>query len=89
MEGDASGPVLVPSHVRGNHGYLPSRDEVATGLVAAGPGLAQARTIPCFRQIDIAPLVAHLLGVDMGPGVEGVLVPGVLAPKQKVKLEDH
>ncbi|MEZ0229645.1 MAG: hypothetical protein ACAI25_13530, partial [Planctomycetota bacterium] len=74
-------PVLAASRVRGTHGYLPQRDELATGLVAAGPGLAEGRVLPSFRQVDIAPLVAHLLGVDLGPAIEGVLVPGALPRK--------
>lgn len=73
------GPVLHAATIRGTHGYLPTREELATGLVAAGPGLARGRILPSFRQIDIAPLVARLLGVDLGPGVEGVVVPGALA----------
>jgi hypothetical protein len=75
---DPSGPVLVAVRSRGLHGHLPSRPELATGLVAAGPGLAAGRVLPIFRQIDVEPLVAHLLGVEPPPGVEGVLVAGAL-----------
>jgi arylsulfatase A-like enzyme len=90
MVAEAQGAVLGPARVRGNHGYLPSREEVQTGLVMAGPGLAAGgRVIPMFRQIDIAPLAAHLVGFDMGPGVEGVVIPGVLAPKEKARQDDH
>jgi predicted AlkP superfamily pyrophosphatase or phosphodiesterase len=89
MEADGKGEVLGPAHLKGNHGYLPSRDEVCTGLVMAGPGLVSGRMIPVFRQIDLAPLAAHLCGFDMGPGVEGVVVPGVLAPRGRTRQDDH
>jgi predicted AlkP superfamily pyrophosphatase or phosphodiesterase len=89
METDPLGGVLGVAHVRGNHGYMPDRDEVATGLVAAGPGIAKARTIPGFRMIDVAPLAAHLMGISLGPGVEGVLIPGILAPARKERVDDH
>lgn len=80
---DPKGAPLGPSRVRGTHGYLPSREELATGFVAAGPGLAKGRTVPVLRQIDVAPLAAHLLGVDLGPGVQGQLVPGLLAKEKQ------
>lgn len=89
METGATGGVLGVAHVKGNHGYHPSREEVQTGLVMAGPGIARGRVITQFRQLDIAPLAAHLMGIEMGPGVEGVLVPGVLAPVGKERLDDH
>lgn len=89
MEAGATGEPLGPAHLKGNHGYMPTRDEVATGFVAAGPGLASGRVIPVFRMIDIAPLAAHLLNVDMGPGVEGVLIPGVLAPHGRSHEDEH
>ncbi len=89
MEVSGEGGVLGPAHLKGNHGYLPSRDEVCTGLVAAGPGLAHGRVISVFRQIDIAPLAAHLLGIQMGPGVEGVLIPGILEPKGRMRQDEH
>jgi hypothetical protein len=58
---------------------------MATGLVAAGPGLAKGRVLPVVRQIDLAPLVAHLLGTRMGPGCEGELIPGLLADAPRKK----
>lgn len=89
MESGGDGDVLGPAHLRGNHGYLPSRDEVATGLCAAGPGLASGgRAIPVFRQVDVAPLVAHLLGIEL-PDTDGVLVPGVLAARGRTRMDDH
>lgn len=79
FEDEATGTVLAPSHARGVHGARPEHRELATGLVGAGPGLLAGRTVPVFRQVDVAPLAAHLLGCELGPAVEGVLVPGILA----------
>jgi predicted AlkP superfamily pyrophosphatase or phosphodiesterase len=89
MEASGQGDVLGPAHLKGNHGYLPSRDEVATGFIAAGPGLVSGRTINTFRMIDIAPLAAHLMNVDLGPGVEGVVIPGILAQHRRMREDAH
>jgi predicted AlkP superfamily pyrophosphatase or phosphodiesterase len=85
LDAECTGPVLVQARIAGMHGYMPWRDELATGLVAAGPGLVQGRTLPVFRQLDVAPLAAHLLGVDLGPAVQGTLVPGILVKELQPK----
>jgi hypothetical protein len=86
FDSGAAGEVLNPAFAKGTHGYLPSRPELATGLVAAGPGLASGHVIPSFRQIDIAPLAAKLLGCDLGPSCQGRVIPGVLARKEEKKV---
>ena len=68
---------LVSTERRGNHGYLPTREAMHTGLVISGAGVRQGVVAPIARQIDIAPTVARILGFDMGD-VEGQPMVGLL-----------
>jgi predicted AlkP superfamily pyrophosphatase or phosphodiesterase len=56
--------------VKGNHGQRPSRQGLATGFIAAGPGVAAGTSIARMRLVDVAPTIAKVLGLAM-PGVEG------------------
>ena len=68
-----------PTHAArgGMHGYLPSRPMMTTGLVAAGAGVRAGVAIERARLIDIAPTVAHLLGLKTPP-VEGRVLTEIL-----------
>ena len=68
---------LVSTERRGNHGYLPTREAMHTGLVISGSGVRQGIVAPIARQIDLAPTVARLLGFDMA-AVEGQPMVGLL-----------
>ena len=59
----------VPT-VKGNHGQRPSRPGLATGFLAAGPGVKPGTSIPKMRLVDVAPTVAKALRLSM-PEVEG------------------
>ena len=48
-----------------NHGFLPDYPEMRTGFIAWGAGAPVAREIGAIRLVDIAPLVAHLLDLDL------------------------
>lgn len=63
--------------VKGNHGQLPTRPGLQTGLVAEGAGIRAGAVIERMKLIDIAPAVAELLGLDL-PGVEGRTPAGLL-----------
>lgn len=78
-EGWAITERLGPSQptVKGNHGQLPTRPGLQTGLVAEGAGIAAGGKIERMRLIDIAPAVAKLLGLEM-PDVEGRVPDGLL-----------
>jgi hypothetical protein len=51
---------------------------MATGFVAWGPGLRRGLRVPDLRQTDVAPTLAHWLGVAFGP-VEGRAMVGWFA----------
>ena len=66
-----SGVELVRSPpVKGNHGYLPTKPEMATGFIICGRGVKPGVVLPEMHLIDVAPTVAELLGLDM-PAAEG------------------
>lgn len=75
--GGATGPFLVRSTRRGDHGYLPTSAAMHTGLVAWGAGIAEGRVVPITRQIDVAPTAARLLGFEL-KNIDGVPVVGIL-----------
>lgn len=56
--------------VKGNHGQRPTRAGLATGFVAAGPGVKPGTSIERMRLIDVAPTIAAALGFEM-KDVEG------------------
>lgn len=69
--GKGSGRLETASGPRaGTHGYLPFRPRMATGFVAAGPGVRPGVVIERMGLVDVAPTVARLLGVT-APPVEG------------------
>lgn len=62
----------------GNHGYYPDFDEISTGFIAIGPGIAKQSAIQSMGIKDIAPLIAKLLNLPF-QAPDGILVPGILS----------
>jgi predicted AlkP superfamily phosphohydrolase/phosphomutase len=83
---DAPDPeqVVAPSPLLGQHGYLPdTRDarlnvEMRSPLVLSGPGVRSGARLRGARAIDLAPTVAHLLGLDPPRDAEGTVLQGAL-----------
>jgi predicted AlkP superfamily pyrophosphatase or phosphodiesterase len=71
------GTFVMPTSRRGQHGYLPTNPQLRTGLIVSGAGIRPHVEIPLARQIDIAPTIARLLGLEM-KDVEGVEIAGVI-----------
>ena len=61
----------------GTHGNVPDFRNMHTGLVGYGAGLARQKRVPRMQLTDIAPLIAHLLGLELEE-THGVLYPGLL-----------
>ena len=50
----------------GMHGYDPARvPEMKASFFAAGPDIRAGVSVPTFENVDIYPLVAKLLGLDI------------------------
>jgi len=69
--GDArTGPVVVDTPGKGTHGYPPSDPAMASSFIAVGPHVVH-RQLGSIRMIDIAPTLAHWLGVSLPSATGG------------------
>jgi len=56
-----------PAHDRGSHGYDPALPSMRALFVAAGPSFREGVVLPAFDNVDVYPLLAHLLGIEPAP----------------------
>jgi predicted AlkP superfamily pyrophosphatase or phosphodiesterase len=79
----ATGPYIIlvngpPAGARrevGAHGYDPARvGDMRASFFAAGPQIRHGVTVASFEDVDIYPLVAKILALDIGP-IDGTLAP--------------
>jgi hypothetical protein len=66
----------VPKYL-GTHGQRPTYADNAAFFLAAGAGIVTGRELPMIRSRDVAPTVAHALGLTLG-SVEGVVLEDAL-----------
>ncbi len=78
---DASGPAATAA-TGATHGYVPDFPHIYTGLIASGAGIRPGAAASRLDLVDVAPLVAHLLGLDM-PAGDGFLPLGFLADSDR------
>ena len=67
---------MAPEH---EHGYLPTDPKMYPALVLSGRGIRKGARIGHVRNVDIAPTIARLLGLDL-PDVEGQPLEAALQP---------
>jgi len=85
---DAPAPdrILSPSPLFGQHGYLPDTIDARLNvnmrppLLLCGPGVKAGATVGGARAIDVAPTLAHLLGIEPPAQADGRVLAGALAP---------
>ncbi|HTS16863.1 MAG TPA: ectonucleotide pyrophosphatase/phosphodiesterase [Verrucomicrobiae bacterium] len=65
FSGVATGNFFRPATLQGNHGYLPTKQGLQTGLIASGRGIKPGVVITGTRLVDVAPTIAELLGLDL------------------------
>jgi hypothetical protein len=63
------------------HGYFPDHPSMFPGLVLSGAGVAIGRTMGHVRNIDVAPTIAALLGVEFPSAKGRVLREALTAPQ--------
>ncbi|MGV3638959.1 MAG: alkaline phosphatase family protein, partial [Adhaeribacter sp.] len=80
LEGEA----LRPAKKGGTHGYYPDFADIQTGFLAVGPGLAPGREVSGMGIQDVAPFIAHLLGLDFR-SPDGRLLPALNLTKTSKK----
>jgi arylsulfatase A-like enzyme len=63
----------------GMHGFDPERRTMHAIFIVAGPGVAAGTALPPIRQIDVAPTLAHLIGIPAPAQAVGHLIGDALA----------
>jgi predicted AlkP superfamily phosphohydrolase/phosphomutase len=61
----------------GVHGFLPFRRSMHGIFYAYGAGIAKGAVVPGLRQVDVAPTLAHLLGIGVPRDAVGHIIGGV------------
>ena len=56
---------LVKSRKQGDHGFLPNFEDIQTGFIGYGAGFRPGLVTKIIGLEDIAPAIAHLLGLDL------------------------
>lgn len=56
-----------------NHGWDNLAPEMAAIFLAMGPGIAPGQVVPAFEAVHVYPFVAHLLGLQANPEIDGRL----------------
>ncbi len=69
--------LVKPASVRANHGFLPDKPGMATGLLAFGCGIRTGVVMNRISILDVAPTAAALLGLKM-PDVDGRVLNEIL-----------
>ncbi|HWL29536.1 MAG TPA: ectonucleotide pyrophosphatase/phosphodiesterase [Burkholderiaceae bacterium] len=59
----------------GVHGYDPTVPEMQAIFYAWGPDIRAGTRVPAFENVDVFPLVIHLLGLPEANGIDGRLEP--------------
>lgn len=59
------------------HGHHPEMPEMHTGFIAWGSSIRSGVIVPLMNMVDIAPLIAQILGLSM-ESADGVLIPGLI-----------
>jgi predicted AlkP superfamily pyrophosphatase or phosphodiesterase len=59
---------------RGSHGFDPALPSMRALFVARGPSFTPGTRLPAFDNVDVYPLLAHLLGVEPAPN-DGDIAP--------------
>ena len=80
LSASPAGPAIEDVPPRGVHGLDPQRSEMQAGFVVAGAGVAAGVDLGPIREIDVAPTLAALLGLDPPAQATGSVLTKALAP---------
>lgn len=69
---------IVKAAKGGTHGFYPDFNEIKTGFVICGKGVRKGNTIGDIHLVDVAPVIAQLMGFAF-PTAEGHVPDGILA----------
>jgi len=78
-DGTTGEPITSAEGQKGCHGHRPEPRFMHATFVACGAGIRAGARLKTLENIDVAPTIAHLLGVSL-PHAEGRIVSEILAP---------
>jgi len=85
FSGSWRGDSLVSrSRLKGNHGYLPTKPDMATGFIICGNGIRKGVVLEQMSLVDIAPTIAVLFGLRPG-NMEGRILREVLTEAEDLR----
>jgi predicted AlkP superfamily pyrophosphatase or phosphodiesterase len=73
--------VDAPEGSLGAHGYPSTDPDLSALFIASGAGIRQGVTLGVIDNVDVAPTMAELLGLNL-PNVDGKVLKEILAPRQ-------
>lgn len=76
ISGSSTGELVRPGR-GGTHGFFPDFAHIETGFIAYGAGISNGVVVPKMGLEDVAPVIAHLLGLPFN-APDGVLLPGII-----------
>jgi predicted AlkP superfamily pyrophosphatase or phosphodiesterase len=59
--------------IAGEHGYDNTIPDMGATFYAWGPAIRRGQTIPAFDNVNVYPLIARILGLDLPPAIDGSL----------------
>jgi predicted AlkP superfamily pyrophosphatase or phosphodiesterase len=71
----ADGPVLSKTKVGGTHGGLPDLPELRAAFFLVGPGVPTGRSLGVIDMRDVAPTLAHEVGLNLPTADGKILLP--------------
>ena len=80
--GALSGALFENAAPFGDHLYGPERPEMHGAFSMAGPGVPAGDDLGPLRQVDVAPTLCHLLGLDPPKNAVGAVVEAALSRKE-------
>lgn len=69
--------IVATDGQKGSHGHLPDHPEMHATFVAWGAGVKPGTRLGLIENLDVAPTIARLLGVEL-PGVQGRVLQEIL-----------
>jgi hypothetical protein len=79
---------VVPAAEPGTHGRSPENPSLHAVFVARGPGIRKNHRIGPISLTDVAPTIAHVLGVSL-PNAQGRVLPEIFEPDQRASIPNR
>ncbi len=76
--GNSAAVITAEACPTGSHGYLRSDPDMDAIFIAWGAGIRAGAVLSRVRNVDLAPTIASLLGIQMPPGIQGRRINAIL-----------